>query len=36
MGTTLKDLVALLEAEVNALIRKDTEPYLRNHGLGLH
>lgn len=36
MGTTLKDLVALSEAEVNALTRKDTEPYLRHHGLGLH
>jgi hypothetical protein len=36
VGTTLKDLVALSEAEVNALTRKDTEPYLQHHGLGLH
>ena len=36
MGTTLKDLVVLSEAEVNALTHKDTEPFLRHHGLGLH
>jgi hypothetical protein len=34
MGTTLKDLVALSEAKVNALTRKDTEPYLRHMAWG--
>ena len=37
MATTfLKQLVALSEAEVNARNRKNTEPRLRHHRLGLH